>query len=78
MSERPEETRLDCVSNALSGADDVERVIEGEAATRCTGGLICGAQRVKELSETFCVAPAMDVVTGCGRAISIHDQPGGK
>ncbi len=38
---------------------DVERV-EGEAVTRCTGGLICGAQR-KEALKHFVSRRAMDV-----------------
>ncbi|SUH35955.1 DNA ligase [Salmonella enterica subsp. enterica] len=38
---------------------DVERV-EGEAVTRCTGGLICGAQR-KESLKHFVSRRAMDV-----------------
>ncbi len=38
---------------------DVERV-EGEAIARCTGGLICGAQR-KEALKHFVSRRAMDV-----------------
>ncbi len=38
---------------------DVERV-EGEAVARCTGGLICGAQR-KEALKHFVSRRAMDV-----------------
>ena len=38
---------------------DVERV-EGEAVARCTGGLICGAQR-KEALKHFVSRRALDV-----------------
>ncbi|MEM8004832.1 NAD-dependent DNA ligase LigA, partial [Morganella morganii subsp. sibonii] len=38
---------------------DIERV-EGEAVARCTGGLICGAQR-KEALKHFVSRRAMDV-----------------
>ncbi|EQA1700764.1 NAD-dependent DNA ligase LigA [Cronobacter dublinensis] len=60
LSERPEETRpvLFPAQCPVCGSD-VERV-EGEAVTRCTGGLICGAQR-KEALKHFVSRRAMDV-----------------
>ncbi|SMG06090.1 NAD-dependent DNA ligase LigA [Cedecea sp. NFIX57] len=59
-SERPEDTQaivfpLQC---PVCGSD-VERV-EGEAVARCTGGLICGAQR-KEALKHFVSRRALDV-----------------
>ncbi|MBJ3815143.1 NAD-dependent DNA ligase LigA [Shimwellia pseudoproteus] len=60
MSERPDDTReivfpLHC---PVCGSD-IERV-EGEAVARCTGGLICGAQR-KESLKHFVSRRALDV-----------------
>ncbi|MEE3652344.1 MULTISPECIES: NAD-dependent DNA ligase LigA [unclassified Brenneria] len=59
-SERPENTRpiVFPVVCPVCGAD-VERV-EGEVVTRCTGGLICGAQR-KEALKHFVSRRALDV-----------------
>ncbi|EOZ6411151.1 NAD-dependent DNA ligase LigA [Cronobacter turicensis] len=60
LSERPEETRLVVFPTQCPVCgSDVERV-EGEAVTRCTGGLICGAQR-KEALKHFVSRRAMDV-----------------
>lgn len=59
-SERPEETReIVFPSQCPVCGSDVERV-EGEVVTRCTGGLICGAQR-KEALKHFVSRRAMDV-----------------
>ncbi|WP_105736476.1 NAD-dependent DNA ligase LigA [Cronobacter dublinensis] len=60
LSERPEETRpVMFPAQCPVCGSDVERV-EGEAVTRCTGGLICGAQR-KEALKHFVSRRAMDV-----------------
>ncbi|EOC0587691.1 NAD-dependent DNA ligase LigA [Cronobacter sakazakii] len=60
LSERPEETRpVVFPAQCPICGSDVERV-EGEAVTRCTGGLICGAQR-KEALKHFVSRRAMDV-----------------
>lgn len=59
-SERPAETReIVFPSHCPMCGSDVERV-EGEVVTRCTGGLICGAQR-KEALKHFVSRRAMDV-----------------
>jgi len=59
-SERPAETReIVFPSQCPVCGSDVERV-EGEVVTRCTGGLICGAQR-KEALKHFVSRRAMDV-----------------
>ncbi|WP_343554814.1 NAD-dependent DNA ligase LigA [Pantoea sp.] len=59
-SERPEDTReIVFPSHCPVCGSDVERV-EGEVVTRCTGGLICGAQR-KEALKHFVSRRAMDV-----------------
>ncbi|MBY4888994.1 NAD-dependent DNA ligase LigA [Pantoea sp. DY-15] len=59
-SERPAETReIVFPSHCPVCGSDVERV-EGEVVTRCTGGLICGAQR-KEALKHFVSRRAMDV-----------------
>jgi DNA ligase (NAD+) len=59
-SERPAETRevVFPIHCPVCGSD-VERV-EGEAVARCTGGLICGAQR-KESLKHFVSRRALDV-----------------
>ncbi|MGY5956003.1 NAD-dependent DNA ligase LigA [Kosakonia sp. BK9b] len=60
LSERPPETReVVFPAHCPVCGSDVERV-EGEAVTRCTGGLICGAQR-KEALKHFVSRRAMDV-----------------
>lgn len=60
LSERPEETReVQFPEHCPVCGSDVERV-EGEAVTRCTGGLICGAQR-KEALKHFVSRRALDV-----------------
>ncbi|ELY3998022.1 NAD-dependent DNA ligase LigA [Cronobacter sakazakii] len=60
LSERPEETSpVVFPAHCPVCGSDVERV-EGEAVTRCTGGLICGAQR-KEALKHFVSRRAMDV-----------------
>ncbi|WP_312952209.1 NAD-dependent DNA ligase LigA [Superficieibacter sp.] len=60
LTERPEETRpVVFPAHCPVCGSDVERV-EGEAVTRCTGGLICGAQR-KESLKHFVSRRAMDV-----------------
>ncbi|KAJ9432295.1 DNA ligase (NAD+) [Candidatus Pantoea symbiotica] len=59
-SECPQETReIVFPSHCPVCGSDVERV-EGEVVTRCTGGLICGAQR-KEALKHFVSRRAMDV-----------------
>lgn len=59
-SERPADAReIVFPSHCPVCGSDVERV-EGEAVTRCTGGLICGAQR-KEALKHFVSRRAMDV-----------------
>ncbi|MBN3190805.1 NAD-dependent DNA ligase LigA [Pectobacterium brasiliense] len=59
-SERPETVRPIVFPEACPVCgSDVERV-EGEAVTRCTGGLICGAQR-KEALKHFVSRRALDV-----------------
>lgn len=59
-SERPEATQeILFPAHCPVCGSDVERV-EGEAVTRCTGGLICGAQR-KEALKHFVSRRAMDV-----------------
>jgi len=60
LSERPAETReVVFPQHCPVCGSDVERV-EGEAVARCTGGLICGAQR-KESLKHFVSRRAMDV-----------------
>ena len=59
-SERPENTQeVVFPSHCPVCGSDVERV-EGEVVTRCTGGLICGAQR-KEAFKHFVSRRALDV-----------------
>ncbi|MDG1644662.1 NAD-dependent DNA ligase LigA [Klebsiella huaxiensis] len=60
LSERPEKTReIVFPTHCPVCHSDVERV-EGEVVTRCTGGLICGAQR-KEALKHFVSRRALDV-----------------
>ncbi len=60
LSERPDDTcAVEFPSHCPVCGSDVERV-EGEAVTRCTGGLICGAQR-KEALKHFVSRRALDV-----------------
>ena len=60
LSERPDDTReIEFPTHCPVCNSDVERV-EGEAVTRCTGGLICGAQR-KEALKHFVSRRALDV-----------------
>lgn len=67
MSERPENAREVVFPIKCPVCDsDIER-IEGEAIARCTGGLICGAQR-KEALKHFVSRRALDV-DGMGEKI---------
>ncbi|HCD5319746.1 TPA: NAD-dependent DNA ligase LigA [Klebsiella michiganensis] len=67
LSERPEETReIVFPTHCPVCHSDVERV-EGEVVTRCTGGLICGAQR-KEALKHFVSRRAL-AVDGMGDKI---------
>ncbi|MFB5079985.1 NAD-dependent DNA ligase LigA [Raoultella sp. C349492] len=67
LSERPEDTReILFPTHCPVCHSDVERV-EGEVVTRCTGGLICGAQR-KEALKHFVSRRALDV-EGMGEKI---------
>ncbi len=67
LSERPDDTRdIIFPEHCPVCGSDVERV-EGEVVTRCTGGLICGAQR-KEALWHFVSRRAMDV-DGMGEKI---------
>ena len=60
LSERPAETQeIVFPTHCPVCNSDVERV-EGEAVARCTGGLICGAQR-KEALKHFVSRRALDV-----------------
>jgi DNA ligase (NAD+) len=60
LSERPDNTRaVEFPAQCPVCGSDVERV-EGEVVTRCTGGLICGAQR-KEALKHFVSRRALDV-----------------
>lgn len=60
LSERPDDTReIVFPQHCPVCGSDVERV-EGEAVARCTGGLICGAQR-KESLKHFVSRRALDV-----------------
>jgi len=60
IAERPEETReVVFPAHCPVCGSEVERV-EGESVTRCTGGLICGAQR-KEALKHFVSRRALDV-----------------
>ena len=60
LSERPDVTQeIIFPAHCPVCGSDVERT-EGEAVTRCTGGLICGAQR-KEALKHFVSRRAMDV-----------------
>lgn len=59
-AERPADARaIDFPDQCPVCGSDVERV-EGEVVTRCTGGLICGAQR-KEALKHFVSRRALDV-----------------
>ena len=59
-SERPADARdIEFPLSCPVCGSDIERV-EGEAVARCTGGLICGAQR-KEALKHFVSRRAMDV-----------------
>ncbi|MCW2487267.1 NAD-dependent DNA ligase LigA [Candidatus Symbiopectobacterium sp. NZEC127] len=59
-AERPADARpIDFPEQCPVCGSDVERV-EGEVVTRCTGGLICGAQR-KEALKHFVSRRALDV-----------------
>ncbi|KPD03061.1 NAD-dependent DNA ligase LigA [Moellerella wisconsensis] len=60
MDQRPKDSReIEFPIHCPVCGSDIER-IEGEAVARCTGGLICGAQR-KEALKHFVSRRAMDV-----------------
>lgn len=60
LTERPADSReVEFPTHCPVCGSDVERV-EGEAVTRCTGGLFCGAQR-KEALKHFVSRRALDV-----------------
>ncbi|MBK4715535.1 MULTISPECIES: NAD-dependent DNA ligase LigA [Tenebrionibacter/Tenebrionicola group] len=70
LSERPDETReVVFPAHCPVCGSDVERV-EGEVVTRCTGGLICAAQR-KEALWHFVSRRAMNVD---GMGVKLIDQ----
>ena len=67
LSERPDDTqKIVFPTHCPVCHSDIERV-EGEAVARCTGGLICGAQR-KEALKHFVSRRALDV-DGMGEKI---------
>ncbi|WP_028294359.1 NAD-dependent DNA ligase LigA [Oceanobacter kriegii] len=59
-SERPDDTRLIEMPASCPVCDSHVEKVEGEAVSRCTGGLVCAAQR-KEAIKHFASRKALDV-----------------
>ncbi|WP_430456223.1 NAD-dependent DNA ligase LigA [Rheinheimera sp.] len=60
LAERPQEARDILFPTACPVCGSATERVEGEAVTRCTGGLFCGAQR-KEALKHFVARKAMDI-----------------
>lgn len=60
LAERPQDARDIVFPTACPVCGSTTERVEGEAVTRCTGGLFCGAQR-KEALKHFVARKAMDI-----------------
>lgn len=60
LAERPDDARDILFPTACPVCGSATERVEGEAVTRCTGGLFCGAQR-KEALKHFVARKAMDI-----------------
>ncbi len=60
LAERPADAREILFPTACPVCGSATERVEGEAVTRCTGGLFCGAQR-KEALKHFVARKAMDI-----------------
>lgn len=60
LAERPEDARDILFPTECPVCGSATERVEGEAVTRCTGGLVCGAQR-KEALKHFAARKAMDI-----------------
>jgi DNA ligase (NAD+) len=60
LAERPQDARDILFPTACPVCGSATERVEGEAVTRCTGGLFCGAQR-KEALKHFVARKAMDI-----------------
>ena len=60
LAERPEDARDIVFPTECPVCGSTTERVEGEAVTRCTGGLFCGAQR-KEALKHFVARKAMDI-----------------
>jgi DNA ligase (NAD+) len=60
LAERPEDARDILFPTECPVCGSATERVEGEAVTRCTGGLFCGAQR-KEALKHFVARKAMDI-----------------
>lgn len=67
LEKRPEHAKAIEFPPSCPVCDSAVERIEGEAVVRCTGGLVCGAQR-KEAIKHFCSRKALDV-DGMGEKI---------